>query len=103
VSLQSRWKDEFCIWVILDESRGRKSLDGLIVEVRLVHTAASAGRAIAVLHAAPGTTGFLELHTGLVNAECLSGVQDRTVAGTTAQVAVKGFLDVIFRRGVVIP
>ena len=30
--LQCRREDELCVWVVLDEARGRETLDGLIID-----------------------------------------------------------------------
>ena len=89
------WKDELCAGIVFLQLRWCKPLDRFLLPVRIaVRFATTSGRT--VFFATPTSAVSRGFGTGLVIAERLSGVENRSVSSATAQVAVESAFNFMF-------
>jgi hypothetical protein len=108
--LQRRREDKLCVWVVLDEARGRETLDGLIINKFFAILTASSYSSTAIrgwcdfgsVAVCLAASSFGRDSCGIAIGECLfeslSGVEDGSVSCTSTEVAVATFFDLVFRR-----
>jgi hypothetical protein len=108
--LQRRREDKLCVWVVLDEARGRETLDGLIINKFFAILTASSYSSTAIrgwcdfgsVAVCLAASSFGRDSCGIAIGECLfeslSGVEDGSVSCTSTEVAVATFFDLVFCR-----
>jgi hypothetical protein len=108
--LQRRREDELCVWVVLDEARGRETLDGLVINKFFAILTAPSYSSTAIrgwcdfgsvavcLAASSFGRDSCDIAVGGRLLESLSGVEDGSVSCTSTEVAVATLFDLVFCR-----
>jgi hypothetical protein len=90
-----RGKYQLSIWIVFDKARWREAFDRLVIFEAVVFAATS--RFAAILHTAASATIGCGFPTGDFSTECLGCIKDRSVSGTSAEIAVESFLYIMLR------